>query len=380
MGDLLVEWNRDAPIDTVWSPATGVVTAPYLQWRTGDHHRAGLLLASGPGIEPGRARARSPFWTWRRRWPPPLASIRLRSTASRAPISFRHRSVRPGDAPINCVDRTAVERPAVGAEGSAPVLAAGARRTGRTFGCRSYAVGLSRALHAEHSEIMRTPRRAPARLDRASTTSNGWRRSQRSSAWLRHVDVPESLLVSVVMPTRNRRRPARAGGRVGAGQTYANWEMLVVDDASTDDTVGAAAEARRQGTPHPYRSASSRGAASSRRAQPRARARQGRHRRVPRRRQPLRSRLVARGRAGRSPSIPRPKSRTAHGSSTTTSGTRDCPGRSMPIVQFLAWDRRRDAGVERVDQNVIAHRPSPARLDEISRPVHRLGSHAAAHG
>ena len=53
MGDLIVEWNRNAPIDTVWSPATGVVTAPYLQWRTGDHHRAGLLLATGPGVAAG---------------------------------------------------------------------------------------------------------------------------------------------------------------------------------------------------------------------------------------------------------------------------------------------------------------------------------------
>ena len=54
LGDLIVEWNRDAPIDTVWSPATGVVTAPYKQWRTGDHHRCGLLLALGSGIQPGR--------------------------------------------------------------------------------------------------------------------------------------------------------------------------------------------------------------------------------------------------------------------------------------------------------------------------------------
>ncbi len=58
LGDLLVEWNRNAPIDTVWSPATGVVTAPYLQWRTGDHHREGLLLASGPGIEARAATGR----------------------------------------------------------------------------------------------------------------------------------------------------------------------------------------------------------------------------------------------------------------------------------------------------------------------------------
>ena len=53
-GDLIVEWNRNAPIERVWSPATGVVQLPYDHWRTGDHHQRGLLLATGPGIEPGR--------------------------------------------------------------------------------------------------------------------------------------------------------------------------------------------------------------------------------------------------------------------------------------------------------------------------------------
>src|SRR5262249_56908283 len=46
--------NRDAPIDSVWSPASGLVSIPYQQWRTGDHHRDGLLLVCGTGITPGR--------------------------------------------------------------------------------------------------------------------------------------------------------------------------------------------------------------------------------------------------------------------------------------------------------------------------------------
>ena len=37
----------------------------------------------------------------------------------------------------------------------------------------------------------------------------------------------------------------------------------------------------------------------------------------------------------------------------------------MPIVQFLAWDRDAMLVSNRVDQNVIAHRPAPARLDEM---------------
>ncbi|MGW5702755.1 alkaline phosphatase family protein [Amycolatopsis japonica] len=51
--DLLIDWARTGPIETVWSPKTGVVYGPDEHWRTGDHRPDGLLLASGPGFEPG---------------------------------------------------------------------------------------------------------------------------------------------------------------------------------------------------------------------------------------------------------------------------------------------------------------------------------------
>jgi predicted AlkP superfamily phosphohydrolase/phosphomutase len=53
--DLLVAWNHDAPVETVWSPRTGIVHGPYLNCRTGDHRAEGLglLLATGPGMTPG---------------------------------------------------------------------------------------------------------------------------------------------------------------------------------------------------------------------------------------------------------------------------------------------------------------------------------------
>ncbi len=55
--DLFVEWNQDAPIETIWSPRTGELHRPYTHWRTGDHRPGGLLLAAGPGIAAGgRAR------------------------------------------------------------------------------------------------------------------------------------------------------------------------------------------------------------------------------------------------------------------------------------------------------------------------------------
>jgi len=51
--DLLIEWNSDEQIETVWSAKTGIVHGPATHWRTGDHRPAGLLLAAGPAIRPG---------------------------------------------------------------------------------------------------------------------------------------------------------------------------------------------------------------------------------------------------------------------------------------------------------------------------------------
>ena len=48
--DLLIDWAREAPADTVWSPRTGIVHGRYTHWRSGDHRPAGLLLARGPDI------------------------------------------------------------------------------------------------------------------------------------------------------------------------------------------------------------------------------------------------------------------------------------------------------------------------------------------
>lgn len=51
--DLLIEWNTDAQIETVWSAKTGIVHGPANHWRTGDHRPSGLLLAAGPTIPAG---------------------------------------------------------------------------------------------------------------------------------------------------------------------------------------------------------------------------------------------------------------------------------------------------------------------------------------
>jgi predicted AlkP superfamily phosphohydrolase/phosphomutase len=50
--DLLLAWDQRAPIETIWSPKTGLLHGPSVDWRTGDHRPDGLLMVSGPGIEP----------------------------------------------------------------------------------------------------------------------------------------------------------------------------------------------------------------------------------------------------------------------------------------------------------------------------------------
>jgi predicted AlkP superfamily phosphohydrolase/phosphomutase len=51
--DLLVEWNRTAPILGVDSPKTGRIDAPSVSSRTGDHTASGLFFALGPSVRPG---------------------------------------------------------------------------------------------------------------------------------------------------------------------------------------------------------------------------------------------------------------------------------------------------------------------------------------
>lgn len=50
--DLLVEWNRTAPILHIDSPKTGRIDAPTVSPRTGDHVASGLFFAFGPSVTP----------------------------------------------------------------------------------------------------------------------------------------------------------------------------------------------------------------------------------------------------------------------------------------------------------------------------------------
>jgi hypothetical protein len=55
--------------------------------------------------------------------------------------------------------------------------------------------------------------------------------------FLAQAEVPEDLRISVVLPTKNRRAWLERAVASVTAQTYSNWELLVVDDASDDDTA-----------------------------------------------------------------------------------------------------------------------------------------------
>jgi predicted AlkP superfamily phosphohydrolase/phosphomutase len=53
--DLLIEWNRSAPISAVSSGRIGTVRGEYHGIRTGDHHGDGMFFATGAGVAAGRS-------------------------------------------------------------------------------------------------------------------------------------------------------------------------------------------------------------------------------------------------------------------------------------------------------------------------------------
>lgn len=54
--------------------------------------------------------------------------------------------------------------------------------------------------------------------------------------WIARAELRTAPLISVVLPTRNRAALLPRAIATVLDQRYANWELLVVDDASTDDT------------------------------------------------------------------------------------------------------------------------------------------------
>lgn len=244
LGDLYVEWERSAPIERVWSPAIGTVAVPYGHWRQGDHVRAGLVYATGPGIKPGRRRGtvgtESVGATLSA-----AAGVRLRDVDGR-PIesilpagSGRSSGSRAREAARAYVGR-ALDR---GGERRVPRWA---QRQDPALRSMRDDLGLAAAAaheranvayeHAEfaHGEAADLKRRVDP-LERQSEIVA-------MSAWLPYAEVPEDMLISVVMPTRNRMASLPAAVASVQEQAYGAWELLIVDDGSTDDTAGFLAD------------------------------------------------------------------------------------------------------------------------------------------
>jgi len=234
--DLYVEWERSAPIERVWSPAVGTVAMPYDHWRQGDHVREGLVLASGPGIKPGKRRKA-------------FDTMDLGATFSAA---------------------LGVELPGADGRPIESILPAGASmgtgrasRRGRAGGALArraerrvpkWAARADSALPRLRAELAAQTAAAQASADSARAVADEARPElavlggrlvplERSAdvaamqAWLPHAEVAEDLLISIVMATRNRLGSLPHAMASVEAQAYTRWELVVINDGSTDGTA-----------------------------------------------------------------------------------------------------------------------------------------------
>lgn len=225
--DLFVEWNSNAPIERVYSPRIGMVVGSDPQWRTGDHRRRGLLFARGPGIVPGVRPDAIPMMdvgpTLCAALGVELFGVDGAPALDLVPAPFGRPSMSHGGRLRGLV------RPLPPLDRMVTRLAAEHRATRQL---------------AEHVDVRE--RQLDARVDRAAVGVEAHdqrlRDLEREAAvrtvtdWVRDAEVPESLTVSIVMPTRNRGAKVPRAIESVLAQSYRTWDLVVVDDGSTDET------------------------------------------------------------------------------------------------------------------------------------------------
>jgi len=182
---------------------------------------------------------------------------------------------------------------------------------------------------------------------------------ERTAARLRDLDVPESMLVSVVMPTRNRSVRVLTAIESVRAQRYRHWELLVVDDGSGDDTWDTLGRlAAGDDRVRPFRIGHSGPAAARNFALDHARGDVVVYLDDDNRFDPEWLRAVVWAFTDDA------RRQVLYGARQIDDVDRHRTGVAGgdPWVQFLPWDRNA-ADFTRVDMNVLAHRRSSERFD-----------------
>lgn len=90
--------------------------------------------------------------------------------------------------------------------------------------------------HAELAEEITRLRRELSDRDRAADLIDRRLRIVESTLWAAHAPLRHHPTISVVMPTRNREDLLPAAIESVVGQSYDRWQLVVVDDGSSDST------------------------------------------------------------------------------------------------------------------------------------------------
>jgi hypothetical protein len=98
---------------------------------------------------------------------------------------------------------------------------------------------LERKTDALHSAVALQVTALESRLEHLAT----WAEIGQATAWASVAPLRHEPLISVVMATRNRSALVKQAVASVVAQTYANWQLVAVDDGSTDDTGRVLADA-----------------------------------------------------------------------------------------------------------------------------------------